>query len=288
MGSIITLNQLSISRGNSRVLSEFTAEVSSGDVIGILGLNGAGKTSLLESILGFIPSSDNQITLFDAVPQRMSNEIKQRIGFVPQKDELPANLRGQAYLQLISGFYQNFDLELALELASQWQLDLSKKMGSLSVGQRQKLSILAEIAHHPQLLILDEPVASLDPVARREFLQTISSIACEPSNAILFSTHIVSDLERVANRVWMIKDGKLLLDMPLDDLKEQIQVVEFSGAIDSTPLPGELARRSPLGATRVCLRHADDDFLDHLEASKQIRPKRLDLNLEDLMLEIHS
>ena len=285
MTKLASFNNLQLSLDGKAILNSITTSVNEGDVIGVLGLNGAGKTTLIESLLGFIYTSPGQIELFGGEPQKMTNATKQNIGFVPQKDELPPSLKAKQYVDLISTFYNNFDSELAQQLLIDWNIDQSAKVSKLSVGQRQKLSIISAIAHHPQLLVLDEPVASLDPLARREFLQTIAGIACEPSNAVIFSTHIVSDLERVANRVWMIKNGTLLLDMPLDTLKETLSVFEFDGSIDSAPFEGELARRISLGNTRVCI---ENKHTEQIIAASRSNPRKLDLSLEDLMLEIHA
>jgi len=146
--------------------------------------------------------------------------IKHRIGFVPQQDELLETMTGSEFLRLISKFYARWNHDLIARLAREWDVPLRRPARKLSVGQRQKLSILAALGHEPELIILDEPVASLDPLARRTFLQELIDMVSDGERTILFSTHIVSDLERIANRVWILKDGKLVIDEALDNLKE--------------------------------------------------------------------
>ena len=119
-------------------------------------------------------------------------------------------------------------LGISQRLAQAWDVPLQRRAMQLSVGQRQKLSILAALGHEPELLILDEPVASLDPLARRQFLQELIDMVSDGSRTILFSTHIVSDLERIASRVWILKDGRLVVDEPLDALKERAERLELA------------------------------------------------------------
>src|SRR5690606_32120505 len=146
---------------------------------------------------------------------------KQRIGFVPQSDELVEAMTGRQYLALIAAFHPRWNHFLIERLTREWQVPLDTRCRKLSLGQRQKLSLLAALGHEPELLVLDEPVASLDPLARRQFVRELVSIGAGNERTILFSTHIVSDLERIASRVWLVKDGRIVLDAPLDEIKEQ-------------------------------------------------------------------
>jgi ABC-2 type transport system ATP-binding protein len=213
------------------VLKGITAEVRRGDVVGLLGLNGAGKTTLLETALGFAIPDKGGVTLFGMAASALADEtLKHRIGFVPQQDELLDHFKGRDFLSLIGRFYPRWKPELIQRLAQAWDVPLHRRIAQLSIGQRQKLSILAALGHEPDLLILDEPVASLDPLARRQFLQALIDMVADGKRTILFSTHIVSDLERVASRVWILKDGLLAVDEPLDVLKEKSGRAELAAA----------------------------------------------------------
>ena len=214
------------------ILKGIDAEVRRGDVVGLLGLNGAGKTTLLETALGFAIPDEGSVTLFGQASSAIADEqVKHRIGFVPQQDELIETMKGKEFLGLISKFYASWNHELVTRLAGEWDVPLTKPARELSVGQRQKLSILAALGHEPDLIVLDEPVASLDPLARRRFLQELIDFVSGGERTILFSTHIVSDLERIANRVWILKDGALVVDEALDKLKES--TVEIRQAVGS-------------------------------------------------------
>jgi ABC-2 type transport system ATP-binding protein len=219
--AILKIDHLVKRFGTHTVLDDITAGVRRGDVIGLLGLNGSGKTTLLETALGFAIPDGGKVELFGQSASAIQSEtIKHRIGFVPQQDELIETMKGREFLSLISRFYKNWNRELIDRLANAWDVPLNKTASQLSVGQRQKLSILAALGHEPELIILDEPVASLDPVARRAFLSELIDMVTSGERTIVFSTHIVSDIERIASRVWILKGGHILVDESLDNLKE--------------------------------------------------------------------
>nr|WP_324258615.1 ABC transporter ATP-binding protein [Cellvibrio fontiphilus] len=220
MSACVTLHNLQRRFSRMTVLKGINAKVFPGQVIALLGKNGAGKTTLLETILGFGFPSDGEATLWEIHATEISGDIKQRIGFVPQQDELLPSLSGKDHLKLFKSFRTHWNQPLVDKLIAEWLIPMDMHTGKMSVGQRQKLSILLALAHEPELLILDEPVASLDPIARRQFLQQLVDIAADENRAVIFSTHIVSDVERVANQVWMLRDGDLVYQGGLDELKE--------------------------------------------------------------------
>jgi ABC-2 type transport system ATP-binding protein len=230
--AVLKLDRLAKSFGSHAVLREISAVVERGDVVGLLGLNGAGKTTLLETALGFAIPDAGAVTLFGCLASAAQDEsMKHRIGFVPQQDELIETMKGGEFLGLISRFYPAWNRDLIARLAHEWDVPLNRPASKLSVGQRQKLSILAALGHEPELIVLDEPVASLDPLARRSFLRELIDMVSAGQRAVVFSTHIVSDLERIANRVWILKDGKLVVDEPLDNLKDfQVKAAAAGGA----------------------------------------------------------
>ncbi|HSC66514.1 MAG TPA: ABC transporter ATP-binding protein [Cellvibrio sp.] len=216
----VSLTNLQRQLGGITILKGINTQVLPGQVIALLGKNGAGKTTLLETILGFGFPSAGEATLWDVKATAIDGEIKQRLGFVPQQDELLAGLNGRDHLELFKAFRTSWNQALVDRLIAEWLIPLDISIGKMSVGQRQKLSILLALAHEPELLILDEPVASLDPIARRQFLQQLVEIAADENRAVIFSTHIVSDVERVANQVWMLREGVLAYQGGLDELKE--------------------------------------------------------------------
>jgi ABC-2 type transport system ATP-binding protein len=171
--------------------------------------NGAGKTTLLELMLGFTAPTGGEVRVFGHQSHTLPGDIKARIGFVPQQDELLDQLNVADQLSVIASFYPHWDSALIDRLCSEWGVNLKARIKSMSVGERQKLSILLAFGHKPELLILDEPVASLDPIARRQFLEQLVAISADGQRSIVLSSHIVSDIERLANRIWILKEGRL-------------------------------------------------------------------------------
>lgn len=292
-GSLVVADRLGKRIGGRDVLDGISAEVRAGDIVGVIGKNGAGKTTLLETLLGISLRSSGFSAVMGEDSQSMSAAVKERIGFVPQQDELIPVLTGRRQLALTRAFYRHWDQPLLDRLAREWEVPLDRRTPTLSGGERQKLSTLMALGNRPDLLVLDEPVASLDPVARRRFLQQVLEIATDSSRAVVFSTHIVSDLERVANRIWIIRDGRLLWDGETDALKQSVSRLHIRAR---QPLPGDLGlarcfsvRRDAdgLGATAT-VRDTSDDELAAIARRLDAGVEREGLGLEDIFLEIHA
>ncbi len=276
---------------DTRVLKGVNGEAMAGEVIGLIGLNGAGKTTLLETALGFSPASSGAAYIFGRESANHLDEgTKKRIGFVPQRDELLENINGKRYLNLISEFYPHWNHDFVSRLSREWDVPLDKIINSMSVGQRQKLSIISALGHEPELIILDEPVASLDPVARRQFLKELVDIASDSNRTIIFSTHIVSDLERVASRVWLMKDGVIAIDEALDDLKEKSARIHLPPDIAIPPsfLNDELIyHRTEQNTSILVFRSWSSEQQLKLEQETGADLSTEWLSLEDIFLEIH-
>ena len=286
----VEASHLSKAFGPKRVLQDLSFGVSPGDVIGVLGKNGAGKTTLLELMLGFTQPTDGVVRVFGHESYRLPGIVKGRVGFVPQQDELLDQLNVADQLRVIASFYPRWDNELISRLCNEWNIDLKARIKSMSVGERQKLSILLAFGHKPDLLILDEPVASLDPIARRQFLEQLVEQSADGQRAIIFSSHIVSDIERLANRIWILKEGRLDWQGDLDSLKESIVRVHLRSAgplPDSLAIPGALTiRRDGLFATAV-VRDWTQAAQGELERKISGQVEVEALGLEEIFLELH-
>jgi ABC-2 type transport system ATP-binding protein len=290
MNNYISARSLTKSFAKAPVLDSLDAEVRPGDIVGLLGANGAGKTTLLEVLTGLSPPSAGTAQLFGFDAMNAPVAAKTRIGFVPQTDELLADLRASEYLKLIASFYPGWDHELMRKLVEDWGIDLRKTISTLSVGQRQKLAIISAIAPRPELLILDEPVASLDPLARRKFLQQIVELTADARRAVIFSSHIVSDVERLANIVWILKGGKLIWQGDLDALKESVVRVHVPDS--AAPMARGMFRRiaterSANGYTTLVATRGPDEDWSGLAA--KLPDAGLEFpSLEEIFLELHS
>ncbi len=244
---IIAMDALVRTFEQHNVLNGLTAHIQRGDVVALLGKNGAGKSTLLHTILGFGIPDAGQVQLWQTPSAALTQLQKQKIGFVPQQDELLEQLTGAEHVKLFSKFRPGWDHAYCDRLIDSWKIPLQTRISKMSLGQRQKLSIVLALCHQPELLILDEPVASLDPMARRQFLSELIDIATDQQRAIIFSSHIVTDMERIANQVWLLKNGTLAFQGPLDDLKESVVRLHFPQSLPELPTGFKLVRRQQLG-----------------------------------------
>ncbi len=281
---------LSKAFGDKHVLRDLSFDVMPGDVIGVLGKNGAGKTTLLELMLGFTPPTAGAINVFGHPSRAMPGAVKQRVGFVPQQDELLDSLVVADQISLIASFYPNWNEELVTDLCAAWHINTATRIKTMSVGERQKLSILLAFGQRADLLILDEPVASLDPLARRQFLEQLIELSTDERRAVIFSSHIVSDIERLANRIWILKEGHLNWQGDLDTLKESIVRLHLHSSAslpDKVQIPGLLSwRRLDSGALAIVrdwTEPAQQALQQQLDCTVRIEP----LGLEEIFLELH-
>ena len=212
------------SYGEKVVLTGLDLSVQRGSVLGLLGTNGSGKTTLIKCALGLIRPQSGEARLLGEPAWTLSAEAKSRIGYVPQIINLYPWMKVCQLIDYTAAFYPNWNHNLVARLIKELDIPAKDRIGPLSVGQLQKVAILLALGHEPDLLILDEPAASLDPLARRRFLQMIIYLAEPGKRTVLFSTHITSDLERVADRVAILKSGRIAWHGLLDELKEQTRV----------------------------------------------------------------
>jgi ABC-2 type transport system ATP-binding protein len=220
---IINVAAISKRFGAQQVLDRLDWRVAPGQVIGLLGRNGAGKSTLLECLLGLRDTDGGQVTLFGQNVASLSETARARIGYVPQKSELFEWMTPRQMLDYFKALYPRWNDAKVNALLGRWNLDgaaNAKPISKLSGGEKQRLSIIRALGHEPDLLILDEPVAALDPLGRRDFLVELIDGVIERGTTVVFSTHILSDLERVALDVAFLKEGKIVLQGPLDTLME--------------------------------------------------------------------
>jgi ABC-2 type transport system ATP-binding protein len=286
----VEASNLSKAFGATQVLREMSFGIAPGDVIGVLGKNGAGKTTLLELMLGFTAPTAGAVRVFGHDSYSLPGEIKARVGFVPQQDELLDQLTVADQLRVIASFYPRWDSALISRLCNEWGVKLDGRIKSMSVGERQKLSILLAFGHQPELLILDEPVASLDPIARRQFLEQLLTISADGQRSIVFSSHIVSDIERLANRIWILKDGRLDWQGDLDSLKESIVRLHIRGTGAVLPellIPGMLNLQHDGAFATAVVRDWSAEAQEALEKGASVQVEVEALGLEEIFVELH-
>jgi ABC-2 type transport system ATP-binding protein len=277
--------------GGRQILKKVSLAARRGEVVGLLGKNGAGKSTLLDVLLGFALPTAGESLVFGERSASLSAASKARIGFVAQQDELMPLMTGAQHLALAASFHDHWDHALVARLVREWEVPLNRRAGVLSGGERQKIATLLALGHRPELLVMDEPASGLDPVARRQFMVTLLDIAAETGRTVLFSSHIVSDFERVASHVWMMREGEIAWQGELDQLKESMVRLLLQADREFTvppALPGQLHCELLGNAARVVLRDWHPERLPEIERLTASRAEVVPLALEDIFLAVHS
>jgi len=270
------------------VLRQVSLEVPRGTVLGLIGRNGAGKTTLMRILLGLEQPNDGRALVFGEAALALSDFAKQRIGYVPQQPDAFAWMRVGSMLEFVGRQYPHWDRDFVELSLARWQISAQRRLASLSPGEQQRVALIRALAVNPELLVLDEPASALDPVARRDLLREIVARTAESGTTVFFSTHIVSDLERVASRVVFLHDHHIVVDTALDDLAEthaRLNVPAGCMALSADRIPGEVSRRrQPDGSTTLVIARDRGADWPEIAAAPGVR---LDaLNLEDLFIEV--
>ncbi len=283
MGSAaLRCRDLTLRRGRwkAAVLDRIDLALPEGAVLGLVGRNGAGKTSLIECLVGLTVPDSGECRLLGEPSLALSDAVRDRLGYVAQTPDLFGWLNGEQHLRRFAAVYSGFSERRALELALRLSLDLATPAGRLSLGEQQKLSVVLALAHDPDLLILDEPVASLDPVSRREFMRSLFERRwrSQGPRTVLISSHLLSDLQRVVTHVAFIREGRLQLMDEWDALAEHIRLLELP--VGHSALPRRALHRCRRGGLERVL--FDARLADAPPASGRA------LSLDDLFVELNA
>lgn len=207
-------------------LGEIDLEIPGGIIAGLIGENGAGKTTLIKSMLGIIKKDSGSIRIFDMDCRQNEAAIKEDIGVVLDNIFFPETLKAKDINSSMKGIFKNWDSDLFYQYMDEFKLPTDKNLKSMSKGMQKKLEIATALSHHPRLLILDEPTSRLDPVVRNEILDIFLKFIKDEEHTILFSTHITSDLEHIADTIIFINDGKKILDKSRDEIIDNYGILK--------------------------------------------------------------
>jgi ABC-2 type transport system ATP-binding protein len=204
--------------GTTWALRDCALEIPAGSVTALVGPNGAGKTTFLQLVVGLSRPSAGNVAVFGADPVAEPTSVLQRVGFVAQEHPLYGGFTVAETLKLGRKLNPGWDDELAHARVEQLGLPLRRKVGKLSGGQQAQVALTLALAKRPDLLVLDEPVASLDPLARREFLQSLMEAVADGGLTVILSSHILADLERVCDRIVILANGRTQLASAIEDV----------------------------------------------------------------------
>lgn len=230
--SVITVSELTRRFGTKTALASVSVSVPRGGVYGLVGENGAGKTTLIKHMLGLLRAQQGSVRVFGLDPVADPVGVLSRIGYLSEERDLPGWMRVDELIRYSRAFYPAWDDAYAEQLQQQFALDPSATVANLSKGQKARVGLLVALAYRPELLLLDEPSSGLDPVVRRDILDAIIRTIADEGRTVLFSSHLLDEVERVADHVTMISHGQVVLSAPLATIKESHRVGDHVPSLD--------------------------------------------------------
>jgi ABC-2 type transport system ATP-binding protein len=234
---IVQLRRVTRQFGKKTALDELSLSVPRGGVFGLIGGNGAGKTTLIKHVLGQLKAQAGSVQVFGLDPVQNPVGTLGRIGYLSEDRDLPNWMRVGELMRYTQAFFPNWDEKYAMELREAFDLDVNAKVKELSRGQRARAGLLVALAHRPELLILDEPSSGLDPVVRRDILGAIIRTIADEGRTVLFSSHLLDEVERVADRVAIIHQGRIVLTASMEEIKDthRRMTLRFEQSLDRPP-----------------------------------------------------
>jgi ABC-2 type transport system ATP-binding protein len=238
---VIRVSELTRRFGARTALASVTLSLPRGAVYGLVGANGAGKTTLIKHVLGLLRAERGSVRVFGLDPVADPVGVLSRIGYLSEENDLPGWMRIDELIRYTRAFYPGWDEAQAEGLLQAFALDPAAKIKSLSKGQKARVGLLIALAYRPELLVLDEPSSGLDPIVRRDILGAVIRTIADEGRTVLFSSHLLEEVEQVADHVTMISQGRIVLSAPLEAIKESHRCVTVCFA-ESRPMPPAVAR----------------------------------------------
>ncbi|MDM5329602.1 ABC transporter ATP-binding protein [Neobacillus sp. CF12] len=217
--NVIEIKNLTKTYGKARGISDISFNVEEGEIFGFIGPNGAGKSTTIRTLLSLIYPTSGSATIFGKDTVQYAPEIKKEIGYLPSEVFYYDNMKVKDLLNYSASFYKKDCSKRIKELAEIMDLDLNKKIDDLSLGNKKKVGIVQGLLHEPKLIILDEPTSGLDPLMQQKFFELLEE-ENRKGATILFSSHILTEVQRLCNRVAIIKEGKIVTVEKISTLKE--------------------------------------------------------------------
>ena len=288
---LVETRDLTKSYGRVRALAGLDISVRSGEVYGFLGRNGAGKSTTIRILMGITKPDGGVVRLFGEPVRGTPVHLRQRIGYVAQEQTFYDWMTAARLARFVSSFYPTWSDETFLHHAKTQDIPLGRKVGTFSGGMKMKLALALALGHAPPLLILDEPTAGLDPVARREFLERVREDAERTGRTTLFSTHLIDEVELVADRVGILEDGGTRWQGTVDALAARVrQLVDWRGEPPIAPGVRMLSDRAFRGHRRTVYEAEDPrsffGIAQLIAASDQPEAKLEVMPLEEIFIEM--
>ncbi|HEX7558472.1 MAG TPA: ABC transporter ATP-binding protein [Usitatibacter sp.] len=219
MDDAIHISGLSRHFGSKQALSSVTLSLPRGGVYGLVGANGAGKTTVIKHLLGLLKAQEGSVRVLGLDPVADPVGVLSRVGYLSEENDLPGWMSVDELMRYTRAFYPAWDNAYAEELRQRFALDPAARIAKLSKGQKARAGLLAALAYRPELLILDEPSSGLDPIVRRDILGAVMRMIADEGRTVLFSSHLLDEVEEVADHVTMMSRGRIVLSGPLREIK---------------------------------------------------------------------
>jgi ABC-2 type transport system ATP-binding protein len=216
----VSVTDLTRRFGATVALAGVTLSLPRGAVYGLVGANGAGKTTLIRHILGLLRAQQGTVRVFGLDPVADPVGVLSRVGYLSEDHDLPTWMRVDELLRYSCALHAAWDDAYGEELRRAFALETTARITTLSKGQKARLGLLVALAHRPELLVLDEPSSGLDPVVRRDILAAIMRTIAHEGRTVLFSSHLLDEVEQVADHVTMIHEGRIVLSTPVAELRQ--------------------------------------------------------------------
>src|SRR5436309_3408128 len=230
--SVIEISDLTRRFGAKTALASVSLSLPRGAVYGLVGANGAGKTTLIKHILGLLRAESGSVRVFGLDPVVDPVGVLSRIGYLSEENDLPEWMRIDELIRYSRAFYPKWEDAYAEELRRTFALDAAAKIKDLSKGQKARAGLLIALAHRPELLVLDEPSSGLDPIVRRDILGAVIRTIAHEGRTVLFSSHLLEEVEEVADHVTMIARGRIVLSAPLATIRNAHRVGQRVPSLD--------------------------------------------------------
>lgn len=223
---VIQISQLTRRFGARAALDGVTVSVPRGTVYGLVGENGAGKTTLIRHVLGLLRAESGSVRVFGLDPVADPVAVLSRIGYLSEENDLPGWMTVEELVRYSRALYPGWDDRYAAELQGMFALEAGAKIRTLSKGQKARAGLLVALAYRPELLVLDEPSSGLDPIVRRDILAAVIRTIAHEGRTVLFSSHLLDEVEEVADHVTMISSGRIVLSAALEAIRQEHRTLD--------------------------------------------------------------
>ncbi len=276
--------------GPTAAVRDLTLRIPPGTTFGFIGPNGAGKTTTIKMLMGMLRPSGGQVRVLGLDPLADPVALKQRVGYVPEFHAIYRTMCVGDVIAFCRRLYARWSHALVIDLLERFELDPRRKVRQLSKGMLAKLALLLALAHEPEVLILDEPMGGLDPLAREEFLDGVLRSVCDQARTVLFSSHLLGDVQRMADQVGILHAGQLLYTGPTDELltcTRRLRAVLRDGQRPQGAPPGTIWQRLDGREWLLTVRDFSPAVVEQVRSQAPVdHVEVLEIGLEDIFKDI--